>query len=100
MVPVSLAYILFALAAFLGGIAVLAIDPRVVDMADLPADISGFCLFAQPLAADSTMRFSRRFIFLHIHSSFKDRSAAITVFPLLSSVPGNTAPHHAENTLP
>jgi hypothetical protein len=68
MVLVSLAGILFAFSAFLGWIAFLTIDPRVIDMADLPADISGFCLLAQPLAADSAMRFSFIFIFRHLHA--------------------------------
>jgi hypothetical protein len=55
MTPVSLACILFSFATFLVGIAVLAIDPRVIDVADLPVDITGFLLFAQPLAADSSL---------------------------------------------
>jgi hypothetical protein len=61
----SLPRFLAAFTAVFGMIAILAIDPRVVDMADLPSDSSGFRLLAQSLAADTAMRFSFIFIFFH-----------------------------------
>ncbi len=58
---------------FLGdGMAGLAVDPPVVDVAELPPNRSRGCLFAQPLAAGAAMRFPC-FILLHIqalHSPF------------------------------
>jgi hypothetical protein len=52
-------------AAILEREARLAIDPRVVNVAGLPADRAEACLYAEPLAAKVAMRFSCRIILLH-----------------------------------
>ena len=56
---------LLIFAAILERKARLAIDPRVVYVAGLPADRAEACLYAQPLAAEVAMRFSCRIILHH-----------------------------------
>ena len=74
MALVSGAGALLVLGAFLGHEAGRAVDPRVIDVAELPLDLAGGCLLAQPLAADPAMRFSRGFILLHGGASCSSRS--------------------------
>ena len=92
--------LLLPFAAFLGIIAVRAIDPSIVDVADLPADITGFRLFAQSLAAPNAMRFPLVFNFLHIGPFLEDCTVDLTASLLPSSSPENTTRFHAENSLP
>lgn len=65
MVLESGAGVLLVLCAFPGHEAGRAVDPRVIDVAELPLDLAGGCLHAQPLAADAAMRFSRLFKWFH-----------------------------------
>ncbi len=51
-----------------GGIAGIAINPRVVHVAELPMDHAGGGLLAQPLATPVAMGFSYRIGFLHMNT--------------------------------
>jgi len=53
-------------AALLGGMAGIAMDPRVVHIARLPSDRVGGCFLAQPLATNAAMGFSYCIVLLHI----------------------------------
>jgi hypothetical protein len=63
----SCAGVLSVFVFFLGGAAGFAINTRIINVTGMPEDLSGGCLLAQPLTADTAMRMPLLFILFHGH---------------------------------